>query len=160
MNEAIDPAAATDFFGVGSIALVGASDNPKRFSQAVYKALKEHGVSVVPVNPNEQIVGDDACYPDIASVPTPVDGVMVMLKHDSAVQIVQQCVALDVKNVWLFKGIGGDSAVSDEALALCHENGINVIPGACPMMFLRPVGGLHRIHRGIRRVKRAVRNAA
>ena len=36
--------------------------------------------------------------------------------------------------VWLFKGLGGPGALSDEAVQLCHDNKIDVVAGACPLM--------------------------
>jgi predicted CoA-binding protein len=79
-----------------------------------------------------------------------------MVKHTTALDVVRESIDRGVTHIWLFKGIGGESAVSDEAIALCDERGVSVIPGACPMMFLRPVKGFHRFHRGIRRVRRDV----
>jgi predicted CoA-binding protein len=160
VTEPIDPTAAKEFFALESIALVGASDDKKHFSNAVYHALKEHAVHVTPVNPNEAEVAGDECYPNLAAVPGALGGVIVMVNHETAVQIVREAIDRGVGHVWLFKGLGHESAMSDEAVALCHEHGVSVVPGACPLMFLRPVHGMHRIHRGIRRVKGDVRKAS
>ena len=153
MSESIDPKAAAAFFALDTVALVGASDDKHHFSNAVYKTLKDHAVNVVPVNPHEAVVHGDMCYSSVATVPGPVDGVIVMVNHERAIPIVRECIDHGVTHVWLFKGLGGESAVSDEAVELCHERGVDVIAGACPMMFLRPVHGLHRLHRGIRRMR-------
>ena len=160
MSETINPTTASDFFRLESIALVGASDDKKHFSNAVLRALDEHGVRVTPVNPNEPTVAGRTCYPNVAAVPGTLDGVIVMVNHTTAVQIVKECIERGVTRVWLFKGLGRESAVSDEAVALCHEHNIDVIPGACPLMFLKPVKGLHRFHRVMRRAHGAVGKAA
>lgn len=160
MTESVDPASVRDFLALDSIALVGASDDKKHFSNAVFRGLEEHGVHPIPVNPHEETVGGRTCYPNVAAVPGPLDGVIVMVNHETAVQVVDDCVDRGVTHVWLFKGIGGESAMSDEAVARCREHGIEVIPGACPMMFLQPVKGLHRFHLGIRRLRHDVGKAA
>ena len=161
MSESIDPTAVADFFELDHVALVGASADPKHFSHSVLVALRHHGVSVVPVNPNEASLDDDeVCYPSVAAIPGDLDGAIVMVNHERAVQIVKECIDRGVTHVWLFKGLGSESAVSEEAIALCHEHGIAVIPGACPLMFLRPVRGFHRFHRGIRRVRGGVAKAS
>ena len=160
MTEIIDSTTATDFFRLGSVALVGASDDKKHFSNAVFRALEEHGVHPVPVNPHEETVAGRTCYPTVAAVPGPLDGVIVMVNRATAVQIVKECIARGVTHVWLFKGIGGQSAMSDEAVALCRAHGVEVIPGACPMMFLRPVKGFHRFHHGMRRLHGAIGSPA
>ena len=160
MTEVIDPAKARDFFELDSIALVGASDDKKHFSNAVYRALRDHGVDVVPVNPNETIVLDTPCYANVTAVPGQLDGVIVMVNHERALRVVRESIDRGATHVWLFKGLGGDSAVSDEAVALCHEHDVEVIAGACPMMFLRPVKGFHRFHRGMRRLRGDVQKAS
>ena len=45
-----------------------------------------------------------------------------------------------------FKG-AGPSSVSEEAVALCRDHGIEVVDGACPMMFMPDASWLHRVHR-------------
>lgn len=160
MSESIDPAAARAFFDLGAIALVGASNDPKHFSNAIYRALKDHAVSVVPVNPHQDEVAEHVCYPNIAAIPGDVDGVIVMVNHERAIGIVRECIDRGVRHVWLFKGLGGESALSDEAVALCHEHDVAVIAGACPMMFLQPVHAFHRVHRGVRRLRGAVAKAS
>lgn len=42
--------------------------------------------------------------------------------------------------------------MSPEAVALCREHGIEVVDGACPLMFSEPVGWFHRVHRVGRRL--------
>jgi hypothetical protein len=55
--------------------------------------------------------------------------------------------------VWLFKGIGGPGAVSDEAVRIAREHGLSLVEGACPLMFLESPGLVHRAHRFVRRRK-------
>jgi uncharacterized protein len=160
MTDVVDPTAARRFFDLDSIALIGASNDPKHFSHTVFRALKDHAVLIVPVNPMETSIGDDVCYPGVAEVPGTLDGAIVMVNHTRAVQIVQECIDRGVAHIWLFKGLGGESAMSDEAVALCHEHGVEVIAGACPMMFLQPVSGFRRFHKGIRRIRGDVAKAS
>jgi hypothetical protein len=61
--------------------------------------------------------------------------------------------------VWLFKG-AAPGAVSDEAVQLCRDHNIAVIPGACPLMFLEPVHGVHRVHRALRHANRSLAKAS
>lgn len=148
----IDPAVARDFLAQRRLAVVGASDDPKNFGRSVYKALKEHGYSVAAVNPHVTTVEGDACFPDLASVPDSIDGAIVMVPKDLSADIVRECADRNIGRVWLFKGLGGGGSLSDEAVQVCHERGITVVPGACPFMFLEPAGWFHRVHRMARRV--------
>jgi hypothetical protein len=59
--------------------------------------------------------------------------------------MVQQCVDLGVKHVWMHCMMGTKpglaqsmTSVSQDAVQVCRENGIQVIPGSCPNQFLEP----------------------
>lgn len=148
------------FLAQHRFALIGASNNPRSFSNTIYRELRSHGYEVVPVNPNDEVVEGDRCYPDLASVPGVVDGVMVMLPKAASADVVRACIERRVGHVWLFRGIGGAGAVSDEALDLCREHGIHVVAGACPLMFLEPVAWFHRAHRAIRHLNGSLAKAS
>ena len=152
MAAPLDPTDVQTFLGGRRLAVVGASDSPQNFGRTVYRELRDHGYDVVAVHPTAAVVEGDPCFPDLASVPGAVDGVVVMVPKDRSAEVVRDAVELGVGSVWLFKGAGGTSAVSDEAVKLCEEHGIAVVAGACPLMFLEPVGAIHRIHRGLRRM--------
>ncbi len=156
----IDERAAKEFLALGRLAVVGVSADPRQFGNVVYKALKEHGVDVVPVHPSDLTVAGDTVFPDIGAVPGPVDGVIVMVPGEAAVAVVRACADRGVGHVWLFKGLGGPGAVSDAAVDECERQGISVVPGACPLMFLEPVGLVHRIHRAARRANRSLTRTA
>ena len=149
------------FLGGRRFAVVGASDGKDNFGGTIYRELRSHGYDVVAVNPNADEVAGDPCVPDLASVPAPpVDGVVLVVHPDVAVDAVRACIDLGISRVWLFKGIGSAGAVSDEVLRLCEDNGIDVVAGACPLMFLEPVGFVHRFHRGMRRLNRSLAKSA
>jgi uncharacterized protein len=147
---------AEEFLRHRDLAVVGASDDPRNFGRTVYRELRSRGYQPVPVNPASETVEGDRCYPDLASVPGDLDGVIVMVGRDRAAQVVRDCAARGVPRVWLFRGIGGSGAVSDEAVAVAEELGIEIVAGACPLMFLEPVDWIHRVHRAVRRMKHDV----
>jgi uncharacterized protein len=156
----IDPTAASAFLAQPRLAVVGASEDPKSFGTTIYKELRARGRGVVPVNPGRSTVQGDPCFPDLAAVPGDLDGVIVMVGADKAPDVIRAAAARGVPRVWLFKGIGAPGAVSDEAVALGDELGLEVIAGACPMMFLEPVGWFHRTHRAFRRMNHSVAKVA
>ena len=55
------------------VAIVGLSDDWSRPSNFVGKYLLEHGFEVIPVNPKYKEILGQKCYPDLKSIPTPVD---------------------------------------------------------------------------------------
>jgi uncharacterized protein len=140
-----------DFLSQKHVAVVGVSHQPKEFANLMVKDLRDHGYTVHPVNNSMATFEGGHCYASVKDITEPVDGVLVMVKPAAAVEVVRDCVDARVPRVWLHKGVGPGS-VTAEAVALCRENGIAVVDGACPLMFLEPVGFAHRAHRGMRRL--------
>lgn len=148
----ISTATVNRFLAEPRIIVVGASDAEGSFGGTVYRALRDHGHEVVAVHPTADTVAGDPCYPDLAHVPGPIRAVLVMVNAKAALDVVDACITNGVEQVWLFRGLGSDGAVSDDAVRLLREHGIAVVAGACPLMFLEPVALVHRIHRGMRRI--------
>ena len=159
MAPSIERRKVEEFLAQHRFAVVGASDKAGNFGLTVYRELRDKGYDVVPVNPHVDTVDGAVCHPDLASVPGELDGVIVMVPRVRAADVVRACVELGIPRVWLFRGVGA-GAVSDEAVALCHERGIEVVAGACPLMFLEPVGSVHRFHRGLVRLTGRLAKAA
>ena len=134
-----------DFLAQKKIAVVGVSDKRETGCNMAYKKFKTAGYQVYAVNPRISVFEGDPCYPDLQSLPEKPEAVFILANPKVTDQIVQQCVDLGVKQVWMHcmmgtkPGLGGGtSSVSAEAVRLCRENGITVIPGTCPNQFLKP----------------------
>ena len=147
-----------DFLAQKKIAVVGVSDKRETGCNMSYKKFKEAGYQVYGVNPRITTFEGDPCYPDLKSLPEKPDAVFILANPKVTEQIVQQCVDLGVKHVWMHcmmgtkPGLGaGTSSVSSEAVRMCRENGIAVIPGSCPNQFIKPDVG-HGMMRGLWRV--------
>ena len=120
------------------IAVAGVSRQPGQAANAVFRKLKASGYEVFPVNPRASEVEGAPCYRDIGSVPGPLDGVVIATSPDVSTEVVRQCAACGVRNVWFHRSFGGGS-VSDEAVRICGAAGIQCIVGGCPLMFCPPV---------------------
>ena len=145
-----DESIALEFLTGKRFALVGASDDRKSFSLIVNTELTDRGYEIVPVNPRSRCVWGRACFATIADVPGTIDGVIVMVPADAAVDVVRQCIDAGVRNLWLFRGIGGPGSTSAAASALCRDADVNLVDGACPLMFVHRAGWTHRVHHAIR----------
>jgi uncharacterized protein len=151
--------AVRGFLAGHRIAVVGASDDKDSFGRTICRALWDHEYDVIPVHPTARLVDGRPCYPSLADVPGPLDGVIVMVPATSAAAVVEEAITRGISQVWLFKGVGGLGSVSDEAVAVCERHHIEPIAGACPLMFLEPAAAVHRIHRAIRRARGDVERA-
>lgn len=156
----VDLGAVERFLAGRRIAVVGASTDRRKFGNTIFRELRTHGYDAVPVNPSAPEVEGVRCYADLAAVPDPIDGVMVMVGGDAAVAAVHAAADRGVSRVWLFRGLGAPGALSDASLAACRERGLDVVAGACPLMFLEPVAAFHDVHRALRRFNGAFTDAA
>jgi predicted CoA-binding protein len=142
----VSTAVVEDFLAQQRLAFVGVSHDPKEFSANIYRELKAHGYELHPVNPHADTVDGDVCVGAVSELPDGIDGAIVMVPASASAEIVQACIDRGIPRVWLHKG-AGPSSVSDEAVALCREHGVEVVDGACPMMFMEDATWFHRVHR-------------
>ena len=144
-----------DFLSQKRVAVVGVSDRRDTGCNLAYRKFKEQGYIVSAVNPRLTTFEGDPCFPDLRSIPDKPDAVFILASPKVTEQMVQQCVDVGIKHVWMHcllgtkPGLGaGMTSVSQEAVETCRRNGIAVIPGACPNQFLKPDAG-HAMMRGI-----------
>ena len=136
-----------DFLAQKRIAVAGVSHTKEdAAANAIYRKLREAGYQVFPVNPNAETVEGDTCYPDLKAIPEGVDAVVISTRPEITEEIVQQCVEVGISRVWMHRSFGQGS-VSPAAVDFCHEHNITVIPGACPMMYCKPVDFGHKCMR-------------
>lgn len=141
-------AAAADFLSHRRLAVAGVSRKGDTAANGIYRALRDAGYRVFPLNPNAAEVEGDPCFPSVGAIPGGVDGVIVATHPDVAAEVVRECALLRVPRVWLHRSFGQGS-VSEEAVELARSEGLDVIDGACPLMFLEPVDLGHRCIRWI-----------
>ncbi len=109
-----------------TVAIVGASPTPERPSHRVADFLKKEGFRVIPVTPNsDQVVGEKA-YPDLVSVPVPVEVVNIFRRPIDVPPLVDQAIAIGAKVVWMQEGIIHTSA-ADKA----RKAGLTVVMDRC-----------------------------
>ena len=144
-----------NFLAQKKIAVVGVSDKRETGCNLAYTKFKENGYQVFAVNPRISTFNGDACYPDLKSLPEKPDAVFLLTNPKVTDQIIQQCVDLGIKHVWMHCMMGtksglasGMTSVSQSAVEMCKANGIEVIPGSCPNQFIKPDFG-HSMMRGL-----------
>ncbi len=144
-----------DFLAQKKIAVIGVSDKRDTGCNSNYHKFKSSGYKVYAINPRLATFEGEPCYPDLRSLPEIPDGVFILANPLVTMQIVHQCVELGVRRVWMHCMIGTKpglasslTSVSAEAVKICRENGISVIPGSCPNQFLNPDFG-HGMMRGL-----------
>jgi predicted CoA-binding protein len=110
------------------IAMVGASPNWNRPSFFAMRYLQRKGFRVIPVNPralDAPILGEQV-YPDLASVPVPVDLVDVFRRAEDTPPIAEEAVRIGARTFWLQLTIR-----NDEAARIAAAGGLDVIQDRC-----------------------------
>jgi predicted CoA-binding protein len=111
---------------VRSIAVVGLSPDPQRPSHRVAKALQGCGYRILPVRPGLAEVLGEKAYAHLADVPAPVDVVEVFRRGEAVSAIVDECILLGIRRLWLQDGV-----IDETAAARAVAAGIEVVMDRC-----------------------------
>lgn len=111
---------------VHTIAVVGLSTNESRPSFGVARGLQSKGYRIIPVRPLvDEVLGEKA-YPDLESLPDLPDIVDVFRAPGHVPAIVDSCIRLGIKRLWLQEGV-----IHEEAAQRAQAAGITVIMNRC-----------------------------
>lgn len=131
-REAVD-----DFLAQRRIAVAGVSRSKNQPANAIFRKLRDAGYEVYAVNPGADRVEDGPCYESLEAVPVPLDGVVAATPPAGTDDVVRQCRELGIRRIWMHRGIGPGS-VSETEVSEGADEGITVLAGGCPMMFVQP----------------------
>ena len=111
-----------------TIAVVGLSDNPERYSFIVAAYLKKKGYKIYPVNPMISDTLGEKSYPDLLSLPEKPDVVDVFRRPEFVPEVVEQAIRIGAPVVWMQEGI-----VNEEAAEKGRKAGLTVVMDRCMM---------------------------
>jgi acyl-CoA synthetase (NDP forming) len=82
----------TALFHARSIAIVGASKNPRKASHQVIRSMLGEGYTgtLYPVNPNETEILGLSCYASVLDIPAPLELVIISLPAEAVLAAIQQ----------------------------------------------------------------------
>jgi predicted CoA-binding protein len=112
-----------------TVAIVGANNHPSKYGYVIYRDLKRKGFKLFPVNPHTAEVDGDRSYATLAEIPERPAIVNFVTPPKATLEILKQCVSLDLKNVWLQPG-----SESPEVMEFVQENNFNYLAHACIMV--------------------------
>lgn len=121
------------------IAVVGASSNPVRPSNGVFRSLAAAGYECVPVNPNEIAVEGVAAVATLAEAAVALGGridiVDVFRRPELTDEIAREAVAVGARALWLQLGV-----VNPEAARIAAAGGLSVVMDRCTAIEIRRIG--------------------
>lgn len=119
-----------------TIAVVGLSTEMTKASNMVASYLQDEGYRVIPVNPRATEILGEVCYPDLKSIPVPVDIVDVFRPAAEVPAIVDEAIAIGAGAVWMQLRIV-DLASAERA----QQAGLQVVVDKCIKMEHGRFGG-------------------
>ncbi len=115
-----------------TIAVVGASNDPKKAGHNIPAYLQTQGYKIIPVNPKGGEIFGETVRTSLADIDEPIDVVDVFRPSEETPQIAREAVAAGAKVLWLQTGIQ-----SDEAEKIARDGGLTVVMNTC-------MGATHR----------------
>ncbi|MBN1448961.1 MAG: CoA-binding protein [Bacteroidetes bacterium] len=108
------------------VAVVGLSAKAHRESYHVAEVLLDHGYTVLPVNPVLDDWNGLPAWPDLHSVPGPIDIVNVFRRSEHVAAIVHDAIGVGAGAVWTQLGI-----IDEEAAKRAEAAGLHVVMDRC-----------------------------
>jgi uncharacterized protein len=124
-----------------SFAVVGHTGR-RNFPKLTYQGLKKAGRTVYAVDPGGADVDGDATYPDLGSLPGPVQAAVLEVPKDETAEWVGRVADAGIPAVWIHQ-----QTDTPEALQLASERGLEVCSGTCAVMYVTPGFSPHAFHR-------------
>ncbi len=109
-----------------TIAVVGVSSKRFRPSYGVTEYMQRAGYRIIPVNPQETEVLGEKSYPDLDSVPGPVDIVDIFRRSEFVPEIVEAAIRKGAKLIWMQEGV-----VHEQAARRAEAAGLAVVMDHC-----------------------------
>ena len=113
-------------------AVVGASEDMSKWGSRIYRALKQSGYTVYPVNPEAATADGDPTYPTLLDLPEKPDVVDVVVPRWIGRRIAADAAAAGIRIFWLQPG-----AESRELIEHARSLGLDVIYHACALTHRR-----------------------
>jgi predicted CoA-binding protein len=105
-----------------TVAVVGASNDRRKFGNKALRAFRAEGHKVIPINPHESQVEGLRAFPSVLDVPEPIDMATVYVQPDVAMRLLPEFDQKKIAEIWINPG-----AESDELMAEASRRHLNAI---------------------------------
>lgn len=120
------------FLSASLFAVAGASADPDKYGNKVFRALLQSGRQVFPLNPSVREIQGHSAYATLAELPKVPQSLSIITPPHITRQVVAQAIAVGVQNIWMQPG-----AEDDQASQAARQAGLNVIDdGSCILVLL------------------------
>ena len=101
------------------VAVIGASNDRRKFGNRAVRAYRQQGYTVIPINPHEREVEGLATYASVLDVPGPIDMASFYVPPEIGERVIAEVAQKQIAEVWLNPGAESDELIARaRALAL------------------------------------------
>jgi uncharacterized protein len=140
-----------EFLGKKRIAICGVEDAKADPGRMVVRKFQKKGIQVIGVNPKFSDDPSQHRASSLTRIDPPAEAVLVYVDRPQTMEAVDDCIAAKIPLVWLHDALSPGAAIPAASDKL-RSAGCSVIPGLCPMFYLRPVDPAHFCLRWILRL--------
>ncbi|MDJ0786305.1 MAG: CoA-binding protein [Myxococcota bacterium] len=137
------PTPNEEFWTHDSFAFVAHSEK-KPFPTLSFGELKKQGKKVFAVDPSVGDIEGEPTYPDLDSLPEPVEAVVLESPREETAEWVRRAADAGIRDVWIHM-----NRDTPEALEIARERGLDVHTGTCAVMYVKPGFTYHTLHKWI-----------
>jgi len=129
------------FWDASSFAFVG-NTSKKGFPRLSYGKTKALGKKVFAIDPSRDEIERDVAYPDFTALPEAVDAAVIEVPREDTADWVKKAADAGVRKIWIHA-----QRDTPEAIAVGAERGVDLLTGACAVMYVNRTPSVHSIHR-------------
>jgi acetyl coenzyme A synthetase (ADP forming)-like protein len=121
-----------------SVAVIGATPRKGSIGHELFKSIiqYEYNGKLFPVNPKHEFINSIKAYPNVQSIPDPVDLAIIIVPKEDVLGVAEDCGKKGVKGLVVisagFKEVGGEGEKREEALIKLQEKyGYRIVGPNC-----------------------------
>jgi hypothetical protein len=96
-----------------TVAVVGASNDRRKFGNKALRAFQAEGHRVIPINPNEPEVEGIPTYASVLDVPGPIDMATVYVQPEVGIRLLGEFEQKQIGEIWVNPGAEDEALVAD-----------------------------------------------
>jgi predicted CoA-binding protein len=105
-----------------TVAIIGASNDRRKFGNKALRAFRAEGYTVIPINPHESEVEGVKAYASVLDVPGAIDMATIYVQPDVGAALLGELEQKKIPEIWVNPG-----AEDDALMAEASRRGMNVI---------------------------------
>lgn len=131
---------------VKNIAMIGASEDPTKFSYGVLRVLHEQGYNMIPINtkPGVKQIRGLKVFNSLENVDKKIDMVQVFRRSEALYEVAEEAIKVGAKVLWAQIGV-----FNEDAAKLAEDAGLKVVMNRCPKIELFRPFWKPKLHLGI-----------